>query len=151
MKHLPAIQSRAAFLLAAFLILSAASIRMTRAADPHVMALNGADTAEMEFRVGASGKIAVMFKFADGKTQTLLGAVKEDTQKRTVEKDGKKMPESVPMADGWIEFTGAGLRFQYHRRPRLSRYTETQQADLAKVWDTLRCCRFHGQLNSLVS
>ena len=137
MKHLPTIQSRAAFLLAAFLILSAASIRMTRAADPRVVALNGADTAEAEFRVGASGKIAVMFTFADGKVQTLLGVVKGDTQKRTVEKDGKKTPEMVPMADGLIEFTGAGLRFQYHSRPCLARYTEAQQADLAKVWDTL--------------
>jgi hypothetical protein len=147
MKHLPTIQSRAAFLLAAFLILSAASIRMARAADapapvakpgnPCVVALNGADTAEAEFRVGTSGKIAVMLKFADGKAQTLLGAVKADTQKRTVEKDGKKTPDMVPMADGLIEFTGAGLRFQYHSRPCLARYTETQQADLAKVWDTL--------------
>ena len=78
-----------------------------------------------------------MFKFADGKAQTLLGAVKADTLKRTVEKDGKKTPEMVPMADGWIEFTGAGLRFQYHSRPCLTRYTEAQQADLAKVWETL--------------
>ena len=147
MKHLPTIQSRAAFLLAAFLILSAASIRMTRAADasapvakpgnPRVVALNGADTAEAELRVGATEKITVMFKFADGKDQTLLGAVKADTWKRTVEKDGKRMSETVPMADGWVEFTGAGLRFQYHSRPRLARYTETQQADLAKLWDTL--------------
>ncbi len=137
MKHLPAIQSRAIFLLAAFLILSAASVRMTRAADPRVVALNGADTAEMEFQVGASGKIAVLFKFADGRAQSLLGVVKADTQNLTVEKDGKKTPEKVPMADGWIEFAGAGLRFQYHSRPRLSRYTEAQQADLAKVWDTL--------------
>src|SRR6185295_15067174 len=102
-----------------------------------VIALNGADSAEAEFRVGESGKIAVMFKFADGKAQTLLGAVKADTLKRTVEKDGKKTPETAPMADGMIEFTGAGLRFQYHSRPYLARYTETQQADLAKVWDAL--------------
>ena len=40
------------------------------------------------------------FKFADGKTQTLLGAVKADAWKRTVEKDGKKVPELVPMSDG---------------------------------------------------
>ena len=147
MRHLPTIQSRAACLLATFLILSAAAIRVTRAADatapvakpgnPHVVVLNGADTAEAEFRVGATGKIAVMFTFADGKVQTLLGTVKADTQKRTVEKDGKKTPETVPMPDGWIEFTDAGLRFQYHSRPRLSRYTEAQQADLAKVWETL--------------
>lgn len=78
-----------------------------------------------------------MFKFADGKTQTLLGAVKADTLKRTVEKDGKKVPETVSMADGWIEFTGAGLRFEYHSRPRLSRYTEAQQAELAKTWESL--------------
>lgn len=147
MKHLPTIQSRAAFLLAAFLTLPSASIRMTRAADasapvatsdnPRVVALNGADTADAEFRVGESGKIAVMFKFADGKAQTLLGAVKADTQKRTVEKDGRKTPEMAPMADGLIEFSGAGLRFKYHSRPCLARYTEAQQADLAKVWDML--------------
>src|SRR5256885_15526678 len=41
------------------------------------------------------------------------------------------------MADGWIKFVGAGLRFKYHSRPYLKRYTEAQQADLAKVWKTL--------------
>jgi hypothetical protein len=101
------------------------------------LTLNDADTVEAEFRVGATGKIAVTFKFADGKTQTLLSAVKADTLKRTVEKDGKKTPEMLPMADGWIEFTGAGLRFEYHSRPYLKRYTEAQQADLAKRWETL--------------
>lgn len=148
MKRSPMIQYRAAFVLANILILSVASIRITRAADapapvatksgdPRVALLNEADTAEMEFRVGAEGKIAVMFKFADGPVQTLLGAVKADAQKRTVEMDGKKLPELVPMADGLIEFSGGGLRFQYHSRPCLKRYTETQQADLAKLWDTL--------------
>ncbi len=147
MNRMPIIPPRAAFLLSAFLILSAVSIRMTSAADAsapgtnstgtHVLSLNEADTAEAEFRVGASGKIAVLFMFADGKTQTLLGSVKADALKRTVEKGGIKTPEMVPMADGWIEFTGAGLRFQYHSRPYLKRYTEAQQADLARVWETL--------------
>src|SRR5208283_3175472 len=82
-------------------------------------------------------KIAVMLKFADGKAQTLLGAAKADTLKRAVEKNGKKTPEMLPMAAGWIEFVGAGLSFQYHSRPYLTRYTEAQQADLAKVWETL--------------
>ncbi len=101
------------------------------------LTLNDADTVEAEFRVGRTGKIAVMLTFADGKAQTLLGAVKADTLKRTVEKNGKKTPEMLPMADGWIEFMGAGLRFQYHSRPNLKRYTEAQQADLAKVWERL--------------
>lgn len=101
------------------------------------LTLNDADTVEAEFRVGGAGKIAVMLKFADGKAHTLLGAVKADTLTRTVEKNGKRTPEMVPMADGWIEFMGAGLRFQYHSRPCLKRYTEAQQADLAKVWETL--------------
>jgi hypothetical protein len=147
MKHLPTIRSRAALVLAALLILSAASVRNTHAAaaaapianagNAHVIALNETDTAEAEFRLGAAGKVAVMFEFADGKMQTLLGVVKADALKRTVEKDGRKVPEMTPMPDGWIEFTGAGLRFQYHSRPCLVRYTEAQQADLAKVWDTL--------------
>jgi len=148
LQHWPTVRLRAAFLPAALLISSSASIGTLRAADAsapveksgtaRVLALHGADTAEAEFRVGASGTIAVTFQFADGKAQTLLGTVKEDTQQRTVEKDGKKTPEMVPMADGWIEFTGAGLRFQYHSRPYLKRYTEAQQADLAKVWETLQ-------------
>src|ERR1051325_10681434 len=70
------------------------------------LTLKDADTVEAEFRVGGTGKIAVMLTFADGKAQTLLGTVKADTLKRTVEKDGKKTPEMVPMADGWIEFIG---------------------------------------------
>lgn len=147
MNHMPTIPPRTVILLTAFLMLSAVSMRMTCAADTaapgtnsmgtHVLSLNEADTAEADFRVGASGKIAVLFMFADGKTQTLLGSVKADALKRTVEKDGIKTPEMVPMADGWIEFTGAGLRFQYHSRPYLKRYTEAQQADLAKAWEML--------------
>ncbi|MCE9533064.1 MAG: hypothetical protein K8T89_18350 [Planctomycetes bacterium] len=101
------------------------------------LTLKDADTVEAEFRVGEPGTIAMTFKFAYGKTQTLLGAVKADTLKRTVEKDGKKSPEMLPMADGLIEFTGAGLKFEYHSRPYLKRYTEPQQADLMKVWETL--------------
>src|SRR5690349_5606911 len=81
------------------------------------ISLNEANMAEAEFKVGAAGKVAVTLKFADGKTQTLLGTVKADALKRTAEKDGKKVPETTPMADGWIEIAGAGLRFEYHSRP----------------------------------
>ena len=115
----------------------AALLLITSALNAQTIPLNDANTLNAEFRIGAAGKVAVLFKFADGKMQTLLGAVKADTLKRTVEKDGKKTPETVPMADGWIEFSGEGLRFEYHSRPRLLRYTEAQQADLAKVWDTM--------------
>ena len=146
MKYLRTIQAYAAFMLTALLTFSSVSLHTTSAADAlapgassdkaHAVALNGANAAEMQFRVGASGKVALMFKFADDNTQTLHGAVKPDTWNRMVEKDGKKTPEVLPMADGAIEFAGAGLRFQYHSRPYLKRYTETQQAELAKVWDT---------------
>lgn len=115
----------------------AALIFVPALAQAQTLTLIDADTVEAEFRVGGTGKIAVMLKFADGKTQTLLGTVKADTLKRTVEKNGKKTPEMLPMTDGWIEFTGAGLRFQYHSRPYLKRYTEAQQAELAKGWETL--------------
>ena len=133
MKHLITL---AALLLTPLAAL-AALIFLPAILQAQTLTLKDADTVEAEFRVGGTGKIAVMLKFADGKAQTLLGAVKADTLKRTVEKDGKKTPEMVPMADGWIEFMGAGLRFQYHSRPCLKRYTEAQQADLAKVWETL--------------
>ena len=103
----------------------AALLCLASALHAQTIPLNDTNTLNAEFRIGAAGKVAVMFKFADGKTQTLLGAVKADTLKRTVEKDGKKTPETAPMADGWIEFSGAGLRFEYHSRPRLSRYTES--------------------------
>ena len=105
MKHLI---TRAALLLSPLAAL-AALIFLPALLQAQTLTLNDADTVEAEFRVGGTGKIAVMLKFADGKTQTLLGAVKADTQKRTVEKDGKKTPEMLPMADGWIEFMGAGL------------------------------------------
>ncbi len=133
MKHLITRTARLLTPLAAL----AALIFLPAILQAQTLTLKDADTVEAEFRVGGTGKIAVMLKFADGKAQTLLGAVKADTLKRTVEKDGKKTPEMLPMADGWIEFTGAGLRFQYHSRPYLKRYTEAQQADLAKVWETL--------------
>ena len=133
MKHLITL---AALLLAPLATL-AALVFLPALLQAQTLTLKDADTVAAELRVGRTGKLAVMFKFADGKAQTLLGAVKADTLKRTVEKNGKKTPEMVPMADGWIEFIGADLRFQYHSRPYLKRYTEAQQADLAKVWETL--------------
>lgn len=126
-----------AFALTAIFTLTLGFVPLTQAVESQAVVLKEADTMEAEFRVGAAGKIGMVFKFADGKTQTLLGAVKADTWKRTVEKDGKKVPELTPMPDGAIEFSGPGLRFQYHSRPFLQRYTEAQQADLAKVWETL--------------
>jgi hypothetical protein len=108
-----------------------------QALESQPVVLKNADTVEGEFRVGVAGNIGLVFKFADGRSQTLLGAVKEDALKRTVEKDGRKVPEMSPMPDGAIEFSGPGLKFQYHSRPCLSRYTEAQQADLAKVWEKL--------------
>ncbi len=130
---------RAAF--TAILILTLGAVRSTQAApaaaESQAVVLKNADTMEAEFRLGAAGKIGLTFKFADGKTQTLVGVVKEDVLKRTVEKEGKKVAEMSPMPDGAIEFAGSGLRFQYHSRPCLARYTEAQQADLVKIWDAL--------------
>lgn len=100
-----------------------------------VVSLNNTNTVRAEFRVGADGKIEIGFKFADGKTQTLLGVVKADEIKRTVEKDGKKLLVGTPMPDAFIEFRGAGLVFQNHVRPNLARYTEAQREELAKTWD----------------
>src|ERR1700735_3411963 len=97
--------TRSAMLLAPL----AALIFLSARVQAQTLTLNDADTVEAEFRVGETGKIALTLKFADGKTQSVLGAVQADTLKRTVEKDGKKTPEMAPMADGWIEFTGAGL------------------------------------------
>ncbi len=133
MKHLIPL----AALLRTPLAALAAPIALPALLQAQTLTLKDADTVAAEFRVGGTGKIAVMLKFADGKAQTLLGAVKADTLKRTVVKDGKKTPEMLPMGDGLIEFVGAGLRFQYHSRPYLKRYTEAQQADLAKVWEML--------------
>ena len=146
--------TRFGFALAAALLLTAIALPRAQAAvvesKGQTIPLNAADSAEAELRVGSAGKFAVMLKFADGQTQTLLGAVKADVLKRLVEKDGKKMPESVPMADEWIEFTGAGLRFQYHSRPRLSRYREAfgrcirdaamDQVEVLQVLETLEFC-----------
>src|SRR5471030_975117 len=112
MKHLIPL---AALLLTPLAAL-AAPIVLPTIMQAQTLTLNDADTVEAEFRVGGTGKIAVMLKFADGKAQTLLGAVNAGTLKRTVEKDGKKTPERVPMADGCIEFMAPGLRCQYHSR-----------------------------------
>lgn len=101
----------------------------------HVVKLESGDTLAAEFRVGTAGKVALVFNFADPKLkQTLTGVVKPDSQARAVQKDGKKATERVPMPEAFIEFTGAGLKFLYHARPRLLRYTEAQQAELAKTW-----------------
>ena len=113
MKHLITL---AALLLTPLAAL-AALIFLPAILQAQTLTLKDADTVEAEFRVGGTGKIAVMFKFADGKAQTLLGAVKADTLKRTVEKDGKKTPEMLPMADGWIEFIGRGLEVSISQPP----------------------------------
>src|SRR4051794_40630649 len=115
MKHLVALAAPLLTPLAAL----AALIFLPALLQAQTLTLKDADSVEAEFRVGATGKIAVMLTFADGKAQTLVGAVKADTLKGTVVKDGKKTPEMLTMADGWIEFTGAGLKFQYHSRPYL--------------------------------
>ena len=133
--------------VAALLILFLPSIRHAQGAEAaspavesrkdQVIPLNNADTLDAEFLVGTGGKIGLSFKFADAKTQTLLGTVKPDVLKRQVVKDGKKVTESVPMPDGLIEFRGEHLDIQYHSRPNLARYTEAQQGGLAQVWETL--------------
>ena len=109
----------------------------------HVVLLDDPNTVQAEFRVGAGGKIGIGFKFADGKTQTLLGVVKADEMTRTVEKDGKKVPVGTPMPDAFVEFRGAGLTFQNHVRPNLVRYTEAQREDLVKTWDALPAATQH--------
>jgi hypothetical protein len=109
----------------------------------HGVLLNDANTVQAEFRIGAGGKIGIGFKFADGKTQTLLGVVKADEMKRTVEKAGKKVPVGTPMPDAFVEFRGAGLTFQNHVRPNLVRYTEAQREDLVKTWDALPSATQH--------
>lgn len=108
-----------------------------------VILLNGTNTVQAEFRVGAGGKIGIEFKFADGQTQSLIGVVKSDAMPRTVEKDGKKVPISTPMPDAFIEFRGTGLAFKNHVRPNLVRYTEAQREDLVKTWEVLPSATEH--------
>ena len=94
--------------------LGSAGEKGAKSGKEHVILLNDANTVQAEFRVGAGGKIGIGLKFADGKTQTLLGVVKADVMKRTVEKDGKKVPVGTPMPEAFIEFRGAGLTLQNH-------------------------------------
>jgi hypothetical protein len=103
---------------------------------PTAIPLNNANTLTAEFSVGAFKKISIAFKFADGKAPVLEGVVLGDVLQRQGEKDGKKVPESIPMNDAIVEFKGAGLSFRWHSRPCLARYTEVQRAALATVWDT---------------
>ncbi len=103
----------------------------------HVIALDGANTMQAEFRTGASGKIALGLKFADGKAQWIIGAVKPEKLLRSVLMDGKRAMETTLAPDALIEFQGAGLRFENHIRPCLARYTEAQQTDLLARWDAM--------------
>ena len=131
------------FLLPALPLLGEVGEKGDKSGKEHVVLLNDANTVQAEFRVGAGGKIGIGFKFADGKTQTLLGVVKADVMKRTVEKDGKKALVDTPMPDAFVEFRGAGLTFQNHVRPNLVRYTEAQREDLVKTWDALPSATQH--------
>src|SRR6266436_900478 len=62
-----------------------------------VVELNGADTAQAEFQLGAAAKAALTFTFANKQAISLAAVVREDKMIRTVEKDGKKTPVSSPM------------------------------------------------------
>jgi len=103
----------------------------------HLITLGKTNAIEVEFQVGPVGKMGLVFKFASGQSQTLLGVVKADQLLRQVEKSGKKILEKEPMPDGYIEFQGAGLKYRLHSRPYLARYTEAQGTGLAKVWQNL--------------
>lgn len=105
--------------------------------------LHEADTVQAEFQVGAAGRVALSFKFADKKVQTLPGFVKADELKRTVEKDGKKVPVGMPMPDAFIEYRNAALFFRNHVRPNLQRYTEAKREDLVKAWDAMPSATQH--------
>ena len=99
--------------------------------------MKDANTVQAEFRVGSSGKIALGLKFADGKAQWIHGKVKPEQQQRSILKDGKWVLETTLAPDALIEFQGAGLRFENHIRPCLKRYTDAQQTELLKTWDSL--------------
>ncbi len=131
---------RIIFLAAAFFISVHPSL--VSAAEQSVL-LGDADTVRAEIQVGASGRIALAFKFADGKTQEILGVVKADEMKRTVEMDGKKVQVGTPMPDALIEFKGAGLIFQNHVRPNLVRYTEKQREELVTTWGAMPSATRH--------
>ena len=130
-------------LVPALRLLGAVEEKGDKSGKEQVVLLNDANTVQAEFCVGAGGKIEIGFKFADGKTQTLLGVVKADEMKRMVEKGGKKVPVATPMPDAFIEFRGAGLTFQNHVRPNLVRYTEAQREDLVRIWDAMPSAMQH--------
>src|SRR5262249_18879521 len=85
------------FLIPALPLLGAEGEKGDRSDRDPVVLLKDANTVQAEFHVGAGGKIGIGFTFADGKTQTVLGVVKADEMKRTVEKDGKKVQVGTPM------------------------------------------------------
>lgn len=133
---------RAAFLaLGVFLLLvipiAQAEPHVEKGQRDHAIQLDDKDTVEAEFQIGPAGKIALDFVFADGTSQTLQGVVKSDVMTRLIEKEGRKVPQSMPMPEGLIEFRGMGLGFEYHTRPRLSRYTEAQRENLLQRWESL--------------
>lgn len=130
-------------LLPALPLLGAEAEKGDKSGKEDVVLLNDANTVRAEFRVGTGGKIGIGFTFADGKMTTLLGVVKADEMKRTVEKAGKKVLVGSPMPDAFVEFRGAGLTFQNHVRPNLVRYTEAQRENLGKTWDALPSAAQH--------
>ena len=69
MKHLITLAARLLTPLAAL----AALIFLPALLHAQTLTLKDADTVAAEFRVGGTGKIAVMLKFADGKAQTQIG------------------------------------------------------------------------------
>ena len=103
----------------------------------HAFAVAPAETFEAEVQLGPVGKVVWSFKFADGKTQLLSGALKTDEWKKPADKVTKLIPAPAILPDAAVEYKGAGLSFTAHSRPRLSRYTESQREELAKQWDTL--------------
>jgi hypothetical protein len=105
------------------------------------------NTIRAEIRLGGSDKYAVYFEFAGGHREVLQAKLQSDVRVLPVDKNAPKpAPATRPtegMPDAFIGFSGMGLQFSNHVRPRLKRYTEEQAARLAEGWNTLPSASQH--------
>ena len=111
------------------------------------MDLGENDTIRAEVRMGTAQRYSVQFEFADGRRDVLQAKLQADRRVLPQEKGAPKAPgaprQTESLADAFIAFSGMGLQFSNHVRPRLQRYTEDQMTQLAKVWETLPSASEH--------
>ena len=87
------------------------------------------------FKLGTiKGRGTIILTMSNKKKHIFWIKIIPDKYRTKTKKDGKTTNKRMSLPDAVISFSGL---VNYHIRPRMRRYTDSQQQDLAKRWDSL--------------